>query len=144
MRIAVVTHGVTLEELEAVMACMFALNRLYLRRNPHTPLIYASGVVYRREPRRDDLPGAEQTVRGEERWNTIEEALAQGWVDCDDAAPWRAAELCERWGIQARPRFVAEGPGLWHVVVELPNGTREDPCRILGMRPGVGEGRYFA
>lgn len=55
---------------------------------------------------------------------------------CDNLAPWRAAELCEL-GIPAQPyitwRFRPDGGTTYHVVVLWPDGTHEDPSLLLGM-----------
>ena len=138
MRVHLSTETDDPEILQQLLDWSFDLNLLYLLKHPHTPPLYASGVRYRREPR---------AVLPFEQFATIPDVLRQGWGDCDDLAPWRAAELNLR-GIGARPvildashpryRDVA-GPGrLWHVVVarELPGEAEpviEDPSARLGM-----------
>jgi len=57
--------------------------------------------------------------------------------NCEDLACWRVAEL-RLVGVDARPAFTCDvlpdGSYLYHIQVELPNGTLEDPSRMLGMR----------
>ena len=84
------------------------------------PPLYASGVVYRREP------------RGRERWQLAPQTDALGYGDCEDLATWRAAEL-RLVGVGARPVVYRAGPRQLHVVVAYPDGTIEDPSRVLGM-----------
>lgn len=115
-------------ESEQVMALLLeALTRadqLYLRENPATPALYASGVRYQREP------------EGEEVWQGIAETLVQRWGDCEDLATWRTAELRMR-GVRANPCFTsrvrADGVLVYHIMVKWPDGSIEDPSRKLGM-----------
>lgn len=110
------------QSLGALLRCVHDLNRSWLRAHPDAPLLYQSGVRYRREPRE---------IR--EEFATLPVVLRRGWGDCDDLAPALSAELAERRGIDARPVVLAIRPGLWHCVVELPDGRRLDPSRRLGM-----------
>ena len=63
---------------------------------------------------------------------------ARGWGDCDDLGPALAAEL-RAYDPGARCVVEPSGPGRWHVVVVLSDGTRIDPSQIAGMKakPGV-------
>lgn len=141
MRVELSTDTSDPEVLEQLLQWLSELNFVYLMKHPHTPPLYRSGVSYRREPR--------QVVRSE-KFAGIGEVLEQGWGDCDDLAPWRAAEL-QMHGIAARPRLVdASHPAyrdvsagktkrVWHVVVERETGPGtgdivfEDPSARLGM-----------
>jgi len=60
--------------------------------------------------------------------------LERGWGDCDDLAPWRAAEL-RATGEDPGARAVAmrSGPRRWHAVVRRSSGEIEDPSRWAGM-----------
>jgi len=109
------------QSLRALLRVVFSLDVSYLRAHPEIPRLYASGVRYAREPD----PSCEDFA-------TTPVVLARGWGDCDDLAPWRAAELVVRDGIAARPELVSVRPGLWHVVVRRDGGV-EDPSRVLGM-----------
>lgn len=142
MRVELTTETSDPAILQQLLQWLADLNLVFLLEHPRTPPLYSSGVLYRREPR--------QVVRVE-RFCGIPDVLRQGWGDCDDLAPWRAAELNLR-GVGARPVLVdashpqwsqtAKGRGkrLWHVVVErhLPGDSAgevvyEDPSARLGM-----------
>lgn len=111
------------QSLQALCDVTFALNVQWLKAHPEAPALYASGVRYGREP---------PEVR--EEFRTIPATLAQGWGDCDDLAPWRAAELFVRGGHRdVRPLVRQIRPGLWHVVVGRGGRQIEDPCKRLGM-----------
>jgi hypothetical protein len=69
---------------------------------------------------------------GPERWWTIPEVVRHGYADCKSLAAWRAAELREQ-GVFATPVAVKKREDLVHVVVKMPDGSVEDPSRILGM-----------
>ena len=129
MRVSIVAPARSRASLESLLRCLFALDCEFLATHPTFPLLYGCGVRYRREPR--GVPGVWEG--SEERWLTIPEAYEQGWGDCDDLAPWRAAELVVREGVPARPILVSVGPSSWHVVVDLGDGRREDPSAVLGM-----------
>lgn len=112
--------------LRALLECLVNLDEMHLRTHPRTPGLYESGVVYREEP-----PGAED-------WQDIPTTLAMECGDCEDLACWRAAELRVRRGVRAVADFTretqADGTVLYHIVVRLPDGSIEDPSRLLGMR----------
>lgn len=108
--------------LRILLQALAAMNLDYLRLHPETPPLYASGVRYIRE-------------HGTENWETIPVIIKHGGADCEDLASWRVAELLNM-GVQAdhylRARY--EGGILkYHILVQLPDGTLEDPSRILGM-----------
>lgn len=105
--------------LEAALASIVSTSRQDIRHG-RVPSLYGSGVRYRSEP------------DGEENWQTAAETLSRGFGDCEDLAAWRVAELQEQ-GVAARVRVLVMRPGLWHVVVEHPEGWIEDPSAFLGM-----------
>ncbi len=83
------------------------------------------GLRWRREP-----PGLES-------FDPPSVAYPRRWGDCDDLAPWRAADLRvsgEDRG--AKAIAVPSGPQRWHAIVQRSDGTREDPSLWAGM-PGV-------
>lgn len=92
--------------------------------------LHAAGRVRYRWPevcRAPNVPGAC------ERFLSPMQVLSEGGdCDCDDVAPWRAAELQLR-GIAAIAIPVKDPIG-WHCVVELADGTTEDPSRRVGMK----------
>jgi hypothetical protein len=83
------------------------------------PLLYSSGVRYRRE-------------RGTENWLGPVDVLRLGYGDCEDLVAWRVAELREH-GTPAQPYCYPPRPGLVHCVVRMPDGSIEDPSKRLGM-----------
>jgi hypothetical protein len=108
---------------EALLACVFTLDCLYLRGSPDAPSLYSSGVRYH-----DECPG-------EESWATIPVVLDWGEGVCKDLACWRAAELVVSGeDPYARPELWQIRPRRWHVVVRRSGGYYEDPSRALGMR----------
>jgi hypothetical protein len=143
--------------LEALVMC----NRLYLRQNPDTPLIYQSGIRYivPEQFERAHLPevdrvrewllkkGAPADVReafmlmadqlgSGEHFREIPRILEHCGGDCDNVAAWRCAELREL-GISAKPyitwRKRPDGGTTYHVIVRWPDGSSEDPSLLLGM-----------
>lgn len=114
------------ETIQALLDVSQSISRAWLRAHPDAPSIYVSGVVYRREPRA-------LTRRGAEDFATAPVCLRRGWGDCDDLAPWRAAEIEVREGVPARAVLTPTRRG-YHVVVHRADGTVEDPSELLGMR----------
>lgn len=112
--------------LLGLLSILVAINESWLRANPRTPPLYTAGVRYRREE-----PGRED-------WLTVPSILRRRFGDCEDLASWRIAELRVQ-GVKAKPRitFRRFGPGgrfsLYHITLEKPDGSIEDPSRILGM-----------
>ena len=112
---------VDVTRLNVLVRALTALNVLWLREHPRAPMLKASGVRYDTQP------------MGCERFLTIPSILARGNGDCDQLAPWRAAEMRVRQGIKALPEVRQMGPKLWHVYVRLPDGRVEDISAHLGM-----------
>jgi hypothetical protein len=121
-------------------------NAVILRQRPELPLLYDSGVVYRREQ--------------DEVWCDFINMLAQGHEDCDGLAAARAGELVARGYMALRPgeggfeaarharpesipaevllrtRTTPDEPGLYHCLVRYRIGRswyRDDPSQRLGM-----------
>ncbi len=109
--------------LEAVAESLTAVNYMLMtaagNRGREVPLLYESGIVYRREP------------PGREWWETVADLLRVGEGDCEDLAAYRAAELRYRYGVPARVRIYRTQRGTYHAVVQYPDGAIEDPSRIL-------------
>lgn len=122
--------------IKALLDAQVRNNLLYLSLHPGTPMLYASGVVYKNEP-------TGQTFNGlpAEEFAAIPVVLARKWGDCDDLAPFRVAELIragERAKIRvqwrARRNFDGTlGRKYFHIVVRRADGTIEDPSAKLGM-----------
>lgn len=104
------------------------------------PPLYESGVYYKEE------------APGHEDWIDAPGVLAQGFADCEDLAAWRCAELRAdgvdvepviKWQWIPRAVMIQQGypadklpsRGVWlvHCCVRYPDGTIEDPSKILGM-----------
>ena len=124
-------------------------NAILLRAQPDLPLLYDSGVVYRRET--------------DETWCDFLNMLAQGHEDCDGLAAARAGELLARGSLALRPgddgfedtqrarldridaevmlttRSRPDDPGLYHCIVRYRvagRWFRDDPSARLGMYGG--------
>lgn len=109
-----------------------------LAANPRLPALYRAGIPYKREVcRASNVPGA--CERFLSPLQLLKERGRLG-ADCDDLAPWRAAELIlGRHAPRDRgARAVAiPSPGIgWHVVVKRSDGRIEDPSKVLGMGKG--------
>lgn len=131
------------------------LNARLILARPTFPLLYRSGVVYRRER--------------PEKFSDCVRTLVQGHEDCDALGPWRQGELLARGHralepgdpgfhemmlanlrpatIEARTVLVTDsetpGRGPYHCIVEYDIGNltfRDDPSLRLGMRGGIDEG----
>jgi hypothetical protein len=61
-------------------------------------------------------------------------AEARGWADCDDLAPWLAAEMRATGDDGARARVYRSGAKKFHVVVEDGSGQIHDPSKWAGMK----------
>ena len=127
-RVAIVAYANSREAFQALLDCVYSLDCIYLSAVPDCPSLYESGVRFRPEDRDCD----DGTCK-EERFCTIPVVLRARVGDCDDLAPWRAAELTVREGVPSRPLIVQIGPRSWHVVVQRSDGQVEDPSAVLGM-----------
>ena len=112
--------------IAALLASTQQLNEAFLRWNPELPWLYESGVRYQREP-------AERLRKEGEEFAAIPIVYPRGWGDCDDLAPWRAAELRVRRGIPAYAAARRTGPSMWHAIVTVNGREIDDPSRVLGM-----------
>lgn len=138
------------------------LNKLFLARNPGTPSLYDSGVVYTPPDQCDGRPPLKKStlkklltllrdeaqidpetammivrlIRGVEIFLDIPNLYRRGKGDCNELVPVRVAELW-RAGIPASPYLTKEpndrGGITYHAIVQHPDGSSEDPSRILGM-----------
>lgn len=78
---------------------------------------------------------------GDESFDRPSQVLARKWGDCDDLAPWRAAELRVT-GVDPYAKAIAvpSGPRKWHAIVQRGNGDIEDPSAWAGMPTRSGQG----
>jgi hypothetical protein len=108
-----------------LLDALVAMDRLWLQTYPEAPNLYESGVRY---VYKDNVEAP--------AWQDIPATLAKGYGDCKDFAAWRVAELLERVGVAARPYVqwrMVDGAYRLHALVQLPDGTLEDPSKQLGM-----------
>jgi hypothetical protein len=117
------------DALRALLDCLIRLNLAFLR--THTPpSLYRSGVRYGRT----------------QIWDSIPALYERGYGDCKSLTCALIAEYRMK-GIQATPVFRFnprnDGSGMsdYHILVQLPDGTFEDPSKRLGM--GQNENAYF-
>lgn len=115
--------------LRIMMDALVGMNRVFLEEAPRLGLavplnfrkpLYQSGVVYDRTT----------------WWEPIPALYKRGYGDCKSlTAAWVAQAQSKR--IRCRPvfRFVDNDDGSidYHILVELANGTFEDPSKVLGM-----------
>ncbi len=156
----------TRKDLCWLMECLVQRDMSYLSRRPTTPRLYKSGVRYEmpkqfagvclevailkkalgRAARNVDVArilDLVQAVLGGEHFVDIGVLLEKGSHDCDSLACWRAAELRQYGGIEARPymthRTRLDGGITYHALVlwppipGVPYETSEDPSLLLGM-----------
>lgn len=107
--------------LQALLECLIAINRVYLRRHPRTPKLYQSGVRYVRT----------------QVWDSIPDLLARRYGDCKSLTAMLVAELREG-NQKAQPVFrFAKNPQTgqkdFHILVWRGGKNFEDPSRKLGM-----------
>jgi hypothetical protein len=113
-------------ELDLALAAVTVIDIWQIRWH-RLPELYASGVRYVGETcRAPNVPGAC------ERFLTALQCIAERGGDCDDLAPWRAAELILAGDLRARAIAHKSNAG-WHCVVRRGDGTIEDPSKLLGM-----------
>lgn len=145
-------------------ALIFA-NESYLIVNPRTPTLYNAGVRW--EAEKPTGRSACPNGTGQEKFLGVRQVIADGKADCEDVASYRVADVrlgrATKRGLPPRtphPKPVvclppypmrSVGPAvmpafykrrtsygwLYHIVVAWPDGTLEDPSRVLGMG-GVG------
>lgn len=72
---------------------------------------------------------------GQERFDLATEVVGRGWGDCDDLAPWWAAQL-RATGRDPGARAIVRRTGerRWHAVVQRSDGSIDDPSLAAGMR----------
>lgn len=71
---------------------------------------------------------------GDESFDKPTDVYQRGWGDCDDLAPWLAAEMRETgYDTGATSIAVPSGPQTWHALVKGSDGTIYDPSVWAGM-----------
>ena len=124
-------------DLQLACDVVTEINARMLRANPRFPSLYGAGIFYERDGvcYARSIPGAcERFLTAERGLKEVRSGRMPG-LDCDDIAPWRAAELQVRYGLRDARAVPVRSPGVgWHILVTA-NGRREDPCKVLGMGP---------
>lgn len=113
---------------QTLLILLYALTDIdeaYLRKHPETPTLYQSKVRYVEEP------------PGQEDWQDVPTCLRMGRADCDDLAPWLAAERRVRQNLLAYPIYRSKplkgGSVMYHIQTKV--GSRiEDPSWVVGMQ----------
>ncbi len=143
-----------------LLGAVSLVNLRYLDAHPRTPRLYDSGIGnvppdqatrpplaaqdlqqlralltrMNQEPEVQDL--IERILRGVEIFLDIPALYKRGKGDCNELAPVRIAELWQA-GVDAGPHLIKEkglgGGWTYHAAVLHPDGSSEDPSRILGM-----------
>lgn len=81
-----------------------------------------SGIAWQEEP------------PGQESFDKPSTVLERGWGDCDDLAPWLAAEMRETdFDPGASAIAIPSGPNTWHAIVKGSDGEHYDPSVWAGM-----------
>ena len=91
-----------------------------------------------------EAPSIEDAIRAGVRWkpepfsdgehfDLAPVAAARGWGDCDDLAPWLAADLRLRGDRGAKAFAKQTGPQRWHALVRTGDGEILDPSKWAGM-----------
>lgn len=125
IRLAIPDHLVTAQALEAALEATTLANQAAIERGeiPLATEAIDSGVKWKPEPFMDG-----------EHFDLGHQVVPRGWGDCDDLAPWLAAELrATGEDPDARPRVYRSGKNRWHVVTETGDGEILDPSRWAGM-----------
>ena len=122
IRLAIPDRLISPEAMEAALEATTLANQAAIEQGEVPPITEAirKGIRWKPEPFTDG-----------EHFDLAEQVMGRGWGDCDDLAPWLAAEMRAH-GVQAKPRVYQSGPGRWHVVVES-EGEIIDPSRWAGM-----------
>lgn len=147
--------------LTRILGVVCRINLQYLNKNPNTPALYDSGVVYTPPDQADGRPPLDRgklkkllallremgqepetammvvrMLKGVEVFLDIPALYRRGKGDCNELVPVRVAELW-RAGIAANPWLVRarnnRGGFTYHNIIKWPDGSGEDPSLILGM-----------
>lgn len=113
----------------ALVDALAGVNLQYLRfmaaHRRQLPPMYTTGVRWQNQ------------VMGNDKWRDIPRLLVTGKGSCEDLAAWRAAELRlfgEAAKIDVETYELGNGSIIYHVTVERPDGSKEDPSAALGMK----------
>lgn len=130
LRIAIPEEHVTSQVLDAGLETLTRLDERLLKSGHAPPFTDAikgrNGVRWKPEP------------PGEEHFDHAAMVHGRKWGDCDDLAPWKAAELRVTGEDPGATAVVKKsGPRRWHAIVKRSDGSFEDPSKDAGMGSGV-------
>lgn len=125
LKIAVPDRVISPAILQAALETATRANQALLASGKIPPIKSAirQGVRWKPEP-----PGTGESL------DLAHEVIGRGWGDCDDLAPWLAAEMRGAGDPKARAIAVRSGKTRWHALVEDGRGQRHDPSLWAGMR----------
>lgn len=124
VRLAIPNKHVSPEVLNAILEATTLTNAKLLQHGeaPTVTEAIKKGLRWKPEPFTDG-----------EHFDLAPVAAARGWGDCDDLAPWLAAEMRLKGDPGAAAIVKRSGPRRWHVVVRDGGGRIHDPSRWAGM-----------
>jgi hypothetical protein len=135
IRLAVPDSLVGASTVAPALESVTRLNQALLRRGlvPRFSTLVRQGKIrWRPEPRGHG-----------EHFDAADTIVSRGWGDCDDLAPYWAAELRESGADPgARVTIKRTGPHRWHAIVRRSDGSIDDPSKAAGMSASV-EGVAF-
>lgn len=131
VRLALPSKVVQPDVLNAILEATTLANAKLLQ-NGEAPTV--------REAIRDGLRWKPEDFADGEHFDLAPVAAARGWGDCDDLAPWLAAEMRLRGDPGAAAVVRRSGPKRWHVVVRDGAGVIHDPSKWAGMKGKAGAG----
>jgi hypothetical protein len=130
IRLAIPDSLVGAETVSPVLESVTRLNQALLRQGlvPRlSTLLKRRKVQWKPEPRGHG-----------EHFDAADTVAARGWGDCDDLAPYWAAELRETGADpDAKVTIKRTGQHRWHAVVRRSDGSVDDPSAAAGMPSSV-------
>jgi hypothetical protein len=129
VKISVPEEHVSADVLEPALESVTRLNEQLIANGtvpPWTPDL-AAHVRWKPEP------------WGDEHFDHAATALGRGWMDCDDAAPWKAASMrATGEDPGARAVLVPSGPETWHALVQRSDGSLMQGDEDISVQAGMG------
>lgn len=115
------------QALEGLVRVNVAMLIAAIRAGRPVPPLYDLGIRYKREP----VP--------REWWQTVADNIVEKTADCEDlashlSAQYRVAGMLAGIPFPARAVCIRTGPKSYHAIVRMPDGSIQDPSRVLGMK----------
>jgi len=113
--------------LEGLVRVNVAMLLAAIRSGRPVPPLYDLPIRYKHEP------------PPREWWQTVADNVVEKFGDCEDfaghlAAQKRVAGILAGIPFHARAVCIRTGPKSYHAVVRMPDGSIQDPSRVLGMK----------